>query len=129
MMDAAPPACSGPAGLRVPARRRRWSGCLILLVFEFALRANVVLLFDGYRAAEGISGTPGTAVVTAVDQQRDGQVCLGIFTSEEALLAPAHTSPFVGDEQPRAWAVGATTGVCSYGPSSTSRSCVPSERC
>lgn len=76
-------------------------------MFGFALHADVIALVDGCRAAEGIAGTPGDAVVNAVEQQRDGQVCLGDFTPEDGGAAVEARIKVPGDERPRAWAAGA----------------------
>ncbi|MFG3340907.1 hypothetical protein [Glycomyces sp. NPDC048151] len=105
------------------------TGLAMTAVFGVGLCANGSALADGYRASGGSLGTPGEAVVTSVEEERDGQVCKGRFAPEdggalvearievrgdcvegqqvEANLAPAHTSLFVGDEHPRAWAPGA----------------------
>ncbi|WP_335992094.1 hypothetical protein [Glycomyces sp. MUSA5-2] len=102
---------------------------LVTAVFAVAFAANSRALVDGYRASAGSAGMPGEAVVTAIEDRRDGQVCLGLFTPEnggaavearievrgeceadqriDARLASAHTSPFIGDEHPRAWEPGA----------------------
>lgn len=105
------------------------AGLLVFAVFLIGLCANARALADGYRASEGAIGTPGEAVVTAIEDKRDGQFCHGSFIPGdggrsvearvevrgecemgqrvEARLAPEHASPFVGDDRPRAWEPGA----------------------
>ncbi|RRS00415.1 hypothetical protein [Glycomyces terrestris] len=101
---------------------------LIFLAFPIALYANVMAMVDGYRAAHGQAGTPGTATVLSEYDGRGEQVCTGVFTPDdggpavetrieaagrcevgqevEAHLMPGRPSIFIGYDIPRAWAAG-----------------------
>ncbi|GAA1666404.1 hypothetical protein GCM10009830_10080 [Glycomyces endophyticus] len=100
----------------------------ILLAFPLALHANVTALVDGYRAAHGQAGVPGTALVETAYNGRGERVCTGTFTPDdggpavetrievvgacetgqqvEARLMPGRPSPFIGYDDPRAWETG-----------------------
>jgi hypothetical protein len=102
---------------------------LILLAFPVALYANAVAMIDGYRASHGQAGTPGTAVIESEYDNRGEQVCTGVFTPDDggpavetrievqgrcevgrqvdARLMEGRPSPFIGYDDPRAWAPGA----------------------
>ncbi|MQM26042.1 hypothetical protein [Glycomyces albidus] len=101
---------------------------LILLAFPVALYANAAAMIDGYRAANGQAGIPGTATVESEYDNRGEQVCTGVFTPAdggpavetrievsgrcevgeqvEARLMEGRQSPFIGYDRPRAWAAG-----------------------
>jgi hypothetical protein len=100
----------------------------ILLAFPVALYANAAAMIDGYRASHGQAGVPGTAVVESEYDGRGEQVCTGVFTPADggpgvetrievsgdcevgqqvdARLMDGRPSPFIGYDDPRAWAAG-----------------------
>lgn len=102
----------------------------VLALFPIALYANAVAMIDGYRAAHGQAGTPGTATVESAVDARGGQVCSGTFVPDdgparaevrievpgsceegqqtEAHLMEGRSSMFIGYGEPKAWAPGAS---------------------
>lgn len=101
----------------------------VLALFPIALYANAGAMIDGYRAAHGRTGTPGTATVVSAVDAKGGQVCTGTFAPDDgpataevrievsgdcevgqetrAHLVEGRSSLFIGYGEPRAWAPGA----------------------
>jgi hypothetical protein len=100
----------------------------VLSLFPIALYANVMAMADGYRAAHGEAGMPGTATVESVVEGRGGQVCRGMVALDDGTVAAdvqidvpggceegqvaevrlmeGRSSMFIGYDEPRAWAAG-----------------------